>query len=401
MQSYLSRHFPQIRDKNIFLYYIYSALYGLYPINAIVSLFFLFKGLDFAQIGIVFTIFSLTAFAFEVPTGVLADKYGRKNSVLAGLALLTLVAFAWTFANNYIHFAFLAGVWMLGFSCISGSLEAYIYDHLESVKSLDSYDGILSKSAMLFSYFGAIGAIMGTFLYAINHNYPYYLLGFTFFASAIAVFFMDNDHATKHKQEDSQIQLWAGLKAIFSSPQLIWVTSFIAFFFGYYHFFINSVNTPYLLSLNLFDIRFLGVFWAAISIAQGTISNKFALFRKHFTDTQIVVALSVVQIISLLLMGYFAGIVGLIAFCLYVQIEPFETILLNSFSQKFIAKKIRATTISSMKFASAIVASCTGYLVGRLVDHFGISQSFIYIAGAITAISVILFILKRQNSIKL
>lgn len=401
MQQYLSRWFPQIKDKNIFLYYIYSAFYGLYPINAIVALFFLFKGLDYAQIGIVFTVFSLAAFVFEVPTGVLADKYGRRNSILVGLTLLTLTALSWTVASNYIHFAILAGFWMLGFTCISGSLEAYIYDHLETNNAISSYDGVLAKGSMLFSYFGAIGAIIGTFLYAINHYYPYYLLGLTFFLSAVSVWFMDNDITRKHQLADSKIKIWEGLKAIFVSSQLIWVTSFIAFFFGYYHFFINSVNTPYLLSLNLFDVRYLGAFWALIGIVQGTVSNKFDFFRKRFSDAQIVIILSIVQVGSLLTMGYFAGFIGLIAFCLFVQIEPFETILLNSFSQKFVEKRIRATTISSIRFASAIVASSTGYFVGRLVDSVGINQSFIIVATFISFVMVILIGAKKKMAISL
>jgi hypothetical protein len=100
-------------------------------------------------------------------------------------------------------------------------------------------------------------------------------------------------------------------------------------------------------------------------------------------------------------MGYFAGFIGLIAFCLFVQIEPFETILLNSFSQKFIEKRIRATTISSIRFASAIVASSTGYFVGRLVDSVGINQSFIIVATFISFVMVILIGAKKKMAISL
>lgn len=401
MKNLLEKQFPLIKDKNICLYYIYSAIYGLYPINAIVALFFLAKGLTFAQIGIIFTIFSLSAFIFEVPTGYLGDKYGRKKSVLAGLIILTLVAYIWTLATNYVHFSILAALWMLGFACISGSFEAYIYDYLQKHKLIESYDGILAKSQMLFFYFGSIGAILGTLLYASNHNFPYYLLSLTFLLSGVAVFFMDQDVQIKHKELGSELHILAGLKRIIASKNLIWVTAFISFFFGYYHFFINSVNSPYILSLHVIDVKLLGTFVALIGLVQGTISSKFDLLRKKLSDTQLVLLLSLVQISALFVMGYFTGIVGLLAIFIFMQIEPFETILVNSFSQKFISAPIRATTLSSMKLVNATVASTIGYGVGVLVDRVGINGSFTWVALGISLVLVALFISKHKYAIKL
>lgn len=397
----MKNKFPLISDKNILLYYIYAAIYGLYPINAVVALYFIFKGLSFAQIGIIFTMFSLSSFFFEVPTGYLGDKFGRKKSVLLGLWTLTIVAFLWTLASNYIHFSILAAVWMFGFACISGSFEAYIYDYLDTHKLLDKYDGVLAKSQMLFFYFGSIGAIIGTLLYALNHHLPYYLLSLTFFASSIAVLFMDNDVVRKKKLGEESLHILSGIKKILSSKSLTWVTLFISFFFGYYHFFINSVNSPYILSLHVFDIKLLGTFMAIVGIVQGTISSKFDTLRKKLSDTQLIVFLSIVQISMLLVMGYFTGIVGLIAIFLFMQIEPFEQILLNSFSQKFISSSIRATTISSMKLVGAIVASLTGYIIGTLVDRVGINTSFIYIAGWMMFVLFILMLIKKKHNIHL
>lgn len=401
MKKLFADRLPLQRDKNILLYYIYSVIYGLYPINAVVALFFIAKGLTFAQIGIVFTVFSLSSFIFEIPTGYWGDKYGRRKSILLGLWILTIVSFLWTMATNYIHFSVLAGFWMLGFAFISGSFEAYIYDYLENSSNLSHYDSILAKSSMLFFYSGSIGAIMGTYLYAYNHYFPYYLLSLTFFLSSLAVFLMDKDVIISAKTGDLPLQMLSGLKKIFSSRNLIWVTAFISFFFGYYHFFINSVNTPYLLSLNLFETKYLGILMAIVAAIQGTISSKFGYFRAKMSDTYIIILLSMVQVIMLLIMGYYTGIIGLIGFVIFTQIEPFEGILLNSFSQKYISSNIRATTISSMKLIGAIAASGIGYLVGTLVDKVGIITSFSYVSAGICSVLVMLFLIKNIYQIKL
>ena len=123
--------------------------------------------------------------------------------------------------------------------------------------------------------------------------------------------------------------------------------------------------------------------------------------RKKFSDTHLITILSLVQVLTLLVMGYYTGIVGLVGIFIYMQIEPFEQILLNSFSQKFISASIRATTLSSMKLVNAVVASATGYLVGILIDNVGINSSFIWVSTWIAFTLAILLLLKRRYSIKL
>ncbi|MEI6690893.1 MAG: MFS transporter, partial [bacterium] len=94
-----------MRDKNIILYLIYQFIFGLYPIIPIMSLFFLAKSLSFGDIGILFAVFSLTGFLFEIPTGYIGDKYGRKYSVMVGLAILAITAYIWTLLNSVFVFA--------------------------------------------------------------------------------------------------------------------------------------------------------------------------------------------------------------------------------------------------------------------------------------------------------
>jgi MFS transporter, ACS family, glucarate transporter len=68
-------------------------------------------GLNHAQLGIVFSIFSLAYFLFLTPWGVLADRYGARRLVTLGIlswsAFTTLTAAAWDFVSMLvIRFAF-------------------------------------------------------------------------------------------------------------------------------------------------------------------------------------------------------------------------------------------------------------------------------------------------------
>ncbi|MFA6908114.1 MAG: hypothetical protein WC263_04790, partial [Candidatus Micrarchaeia archaeon] len=73
---------------NIPKVYLTSFLLGLTFFGAIVVPFFLDWGkLNYAAIFTLEAAFSIAIVASEVPTGVFADKHGRKNSILVGIFL--------------------------------------------------------------------------------------------------------------------------------------------------------------------------------------------------------------------------------------------------------------------------------------------------------------------------
>src|SRR3989344_8059160 len=60
------------------------------------------KSLNLAQIGILLGSVSLTNFFMEIPTGIIADKYGRKFSAMLGFFIQYLSFFLMIFTHNYL-----------------------------------------------------------------------------------------------------------------------------------------------------------------------------------------------------------------------------------------------------------------------------------------------------------
>lgn len=86
------------------------------------------KGLAFAAVGLLETVFHIASFTTEVPTGIVADRWGRVTSIAAGRviaaasAAMTLLSRSWpalaaAFALNAISYTF-----------HSGAFEALVYD---------------------------------------------------------------------------------------------------------------------------------------------------------------------------------------------------------------------------------------------------------------------------------
>lgn len=92
--------------------------------------FFQAFGLSMEQIFQLQAIFGFGVALFEVPTGYIADLFGRKASLVVGSALSSLGFCGFVVGTSFGHFAGAEVVLALGAACISGSDEALLYDSL-------------------------------------------------------------------------------------------------------------------------------------------------------------------------------------------------------------------------------------------------------------------------------
>lgn len=142
-------------------------------------------GCDAAQITSLFAVYSLFVFLLEMPTGILSDRIGEKNSLMIGAASTAIAMFLFihgTAALLYIGEI----VFALGATFFSGPFDSIIYKYCQDEKNHLNFDDIISKSyalqwiALCFSFLGC---------YVISKNsHMKYAFWLTFIANAILLF---------------------------------------------------------------------------------------------------------------------------------------------------------------------------------------------------------------------
>lgn len=142
----------------------------------IFTLFLLTKGLSLQQIFTLSSIILLSGMLFEVPTGVLADKYGRKTSMILGACLSTIGWIIWLFMDTFIGFAVVFGLFGLANALWSGADQAFIYDELKSVGREQDAQKVFSKYSGALAVAFALAAFVGGFLARVHTIQNYYLL---------------------------------------------------------------------------------------------------------------------------------------------------------------------------------------------------------------------------------
>lgn len=150
------------------LFVVYRFLSTAYLFVPVLVLFFQERGLDFKQIALLNTVYALTAIVCEVPTGVLADRFGRRRAMIAGAILMAAGCLVDYRGTSFWTFALGEGLLALGLTLSSGADSAYLYDLLRDAGRGDRYRALEGR-ATAAKLVGSAGALLAGGLIARHH----------------------------------------------------------------------------------------------------------------------------------------------------------------------------------------------------------------------------------------
>jgi MFS family permease len=137
-------------------------------------------GLDPLQMVLVGTVLEVTCFLFEVPTGVVADVYSRRLSIIVGIALIGC-AYALEGAIPLFWVALGGQVfWGVGYTFTSGATQAWITDEIGEAAA----GPVFLRGAQMGLVGGLIGTILSVILGIVHVQIPMVLAGLGMLALA-------------------------------------------------------------------------------------------------------------------------------------------------------------------------------------------------------------------------
>jgi MFS family permease len=155
-------------ESNIPKFYVYQALYNCMLFLPVWVIFLQEKhDLSLTQVTLLDSAFWLTMVITEIPTGVVADTLGRKNSQLIGMILSIVALLLFGYAPNYSVLIMANSFWAFAITFISGADIAFFYDTLKESgreSEYSKYRGWLSAVRMLsIAISGLLGGFIGSY----------------------------------------------------------------------------------------------------------------------------------------------------------------------------------------------------------------------------------------------
>jgi MFS family permease len=123
----------------------YAALGECIPYFPVYAVLFSETGLSTGQISLLFIVWSVTTFALEVPSGAWADVVPRKSLLVLAAVLYGCCFALWTLAPSFPAFAAGFVLWGASSAIMSGTYEAYVFEHLAALDELARYPTVIAR----------------------------------------------------------------------------------------------------------------------------------------------------------------------------------------------------------------------------------------------------------------
>lgn len=150
------------------------------------AVFLLSTGVSLPQLALLQVIFSVTILTLDFPCAVLADKYHRKYSVVAGVVLTALFYPLCLQSPDMVYLAVSEVVYAAGICLITGAIDGWVYHSLENEKDRFSHYAHLCQKVNSFG--SVITGIAGiaTIYFSGNFATGYTISGLMMIVIALA-----------------------------------------------------------------------------------------------------------------------------------------------------------------------------------------------------------------------
>jgi MFS family permease len=373
------------------------------------TIFLLDAGLSNLEAFAANAFFTAGMVVFEVPTGVVADMWGRRVSFLLGTLTLAastaLYVLLWQLEAPFWQWAVVSILLGLGFTFFSGAVEAWLVDALAATGYEGPLEAVFARAQVLGGAGMLIGAVGGGYLAQLTN------LGVPFVARTVILvvmfgvaFFLMRDIGFEPKRDG---RAWAEIKQIMASsieygwrvPAVKYVMLASAFSGGVAIYVFYALQ-PYLLEL-YGDTQAYGIAGLAAAISAGSqilgglVAPRIrTLFSRR---TSVLLAAEGLGAVCILLIGLIANfwvVMGLIVLwgLLFAAAVPIRQAYLNG----LIPSEQRATILSFDSLTTSSGGVLAQPVLGRAADAWGYPASYI-LGSAISAMAVPFIALARRQ----
>jgi MFS family permease len=382
-------------EKNIRKFYWYRLTkFSLFHI-AILVLFYQERGLSFSQIMILQSIYYFAKVLSEVPTGVWADRVGRKKSLVLGSFCHSLAYLLIFFSHSLMLFVLgeiIAGISM---SFAYGADSALAYDTLRNLGREDEYQRIEGNANSMrhlgFALFAPVGGILATYKLAL----PYLASSIGIFVSGLIALTLvepsrENDREEKLKiQRKSYYEIQKSLALMLADKRILWFILFFSLIFlatrlGFWTY------QPYMKRVGL-PLSLFGVAIASFHLFSALVSKYADRLERFLGEKLILFIMPALVVISFVLLSRFLFLWS-ISFILIQQVttaihEP----ILKSYVNRHTPSEVRATMLSVQHMAGNAAFALFAPLLGSLVDRFRLENALLIFALVIILFSILLW----------
>lgn len=377
--------------KNIYKNYLFAFLTNVDLTHGTWMIYLAFKGMSLFQLGILEGIFHVTSFLMEIPTGAIADIWGRKVSRICGRISSVIYVLLLLFSNNFIMFAISFVFAALSYNLESGAGDALVYDSMKELNSENEYMRINGNNEALMQLGRVGGLVLGGYLVLRGYEFAYGI------AALIGVFviiqsttFTEPKIKDFHQKEKNVLKVLK--KQIIGSIDILKAKKKLGFLivFAQIIFVFGTTMFYYLQNYfknNGYSEAKIGIVLAIASLSAALAATQAHKIERTIKEKGILLITPFISVICI--WGIALTKLHYVFFIIMQVIDAVIFIALSDYINKLIPSEKRATFLSFCSMIFSFFMILIFPLIGKVGDLYSLELSF-KILGIIASVFLII-----------
>lgn len=385
------------KDTQITKFCLYGFFKNLQFFEPYLIIYLVAMNLSFAQIGLLFGLRELIIYVFEVPSGIIADTYGKKTELLICFTFY-IVSFIFFFIGQNIILLTVAMIfYAFGEAFRSGTHKAMIYAYLEQ-QNWFKYKTFVYGRTRSFSLLGtAISSILSVLIILITGKIRIVFL-FCIIPFVLDFLLILSYPESLNEKRESHFSLsffaketMSQIKMFFSSPK-IWVTTSSSATFDAVFKTVKDYIQPILQGMILVSVGtsdpdnfkvvlYLGIAYAIFNLLSALASrNVFrltALFDMNDLLDKLMLLLGLAYIIIGAIIPLEIPWLVIVIFIISYVVKDARRPIFVDVIGDHIESHQRATVLSIESQLKSLTVMILAPTIGFLADHYNFSVVFI------------------------
>lgn len=367
--------------RNVRFIYLYIFLAQLFFDRALWVIYLNEQGLSMTEIGVVEALMHLSVVLFEVPTGIIADLYGRKVSLLIGNLMSIGYGTFMLIGDSFSLFGLALVTLGVSVTFQSGAEEALAYDTLKEHSEEKRYTSIFGNMIALALISLSLAKLLGGWLAEIDFSYVYIGVIVSHVLALIPIYFLHEPPREKpeqqsvHKQWLSQIKtgvrVWKEYPAI-HIPILFFISLgsvlVILVFYGQ-EYFVRLGLSPFWIGVIFTAEGLIGAWMAKIAYK---LEEKWSFFS--------VTNYGYLLFLAFFILFIWSPVWGIVlSFLILCQLLTLYEPVFSNAVQSRLESSIRATFFSMISVVESFVTMIAFPLFGWIIDLWSFHTGFLII----------------------
>ncbi len=383
-----------LKDPMTWKFRMYGFLKNLKFFEPYLMLYLIGSGLTLFQIGILYSIRETLVYVLEIPSGILADHWGRKKELILCFLFYMSSFVAFFFGMTMVHFAIAMALFGLGEAFRSGSHKAMIYTYLERKGWFDEKMFVYGRTRAWSLLGSALSALVAVPLALGLPAYKWlFLLSVMPYLGDLALIWtypdwLDREPEARTRKEGISSFGFKALKSVLRDGRLVRVLFSSSIYDGLFKILKDYVQ-PVLAVLLAGSIAgdgsrsltvWLGLAYCVFHLAGSAASASVWRLRRRISSAWLMnLSFDAMGAVALLLAAFSLWgsplTVASVFFMLYVMKDARRPIFADLCGD-LMNKEVRATVLSLDSQMASLVAVIAAPLLGWIADGAGLPVAF-------------------------